>query len=46
LDSLQWLSTKNGGIACGVIDVLFALTVLSLILFLQLPRRKVAAKGE
>ena len=35
----------EGYIVLGVIDALFALTVLALILFLQLPRRKVAAKG-
>ena len=38
--------TNNTSIQNGVLDTLFAILVLLLILFLQIPRRKVVAKVE
>jgi hypothetical protein len=43
--SLRWFYSQNGLIVCGILNGLFGLAVLFPILFLQLPRRKVAAKG-
>ena len=45
-DSLRNLDTERGRILCAVINILFALVVFVLILLLQPPRRKVAAKVE
>ena len=39
-DSLRWLGSKAGLVVCGIIDVLFALTIIAVILFLQIPRAK------
>ena len=46
---ILWGDDRNGGripIVCATLDAVFALIPLALILFLQIPRRKVAAKGE
>jgi len=44
--SPEFEDVSNEFIGWGMIDAVFAMTVLALILFLQIPRRKEAAKVE